>query len=477
MLEEFVWFDDGRLHTHADIAAGETTTYSWDGQRLTQARIESDTDGIVTVDYAYDQNNDLIRRTVSRDGATLSDTRYLVDRQNPTGYSQVLAEIDAATGKLLRTNTWGSQLRSQSEANSSAVRYMKTDALGSTRLVTGLDESAQPIDTPINYTAFGTPLGDFPQTITHAFTGQVRDPVSTLQYHRARWLSTERGQWVSHDPLLDWPAGRACAYGYGSQSPVTASDPLGSASLLSQSIALTIVSILMWMMIGTVRDTFHGVLASSYWADSPEDVALVADAIDFINRAELVDTMAPGALAGAAVLSSIGKTTTRYGAKAGRRAVLDLSEKKLTRTLVLDSAETAAYKRMSKKLAGSGYSAHHLNQHAAFKRLIRDRGDGMCVALRGTIPSKGQHYKLHWYMENKFWDKYRKGGKLYGKTPTCEEYGRALEGALEYVGKHTDDEVKALSAVAHLERRDAGLYWYDPVPDIPDRVPGIKKTK
>ena len=264
-IETFTWEDDGRLKTHTDADEGESTTYSWDGQRLTQARIESDADGIVTVDYAYDQNNDLIRRTVSRDGETLSDTRYLVDRQNPTGYSQVLAEIDAATGKLLRTNTWGSQLRAQSDANSPAALYPKTDALGSIRRLTGADASGNAVSEAIDYEAFGTPLatqdGGAAGSLTasaqsrlrYAFTAQLRDPATTLQHHRARWLATARGQWVSHDPYFDFFGNLGQTHAYATSNPIWRTDLSGRSSYAEVAVTLLILSM---NVVSLVMDLF-----------------------------------------------------------------------------------------------------------------------------------------------------------------------------------------------------------------------------
>ena len=60
------------------------------------------------------------------------DTRYLVDNENLTGYSQTLAELDGS-GQVRRLYTYGDDLRSQEDvsATQSVHTAIQSDALGS----------------------------------------------------------------------------------------------------------------------------------------------------------------------------------------------------------------------------------------------------------------------------------------------------------------------------------------------------------
>ncbi len=116
-----------------------------------------------------------------------------------------------------------------------------------------------------------------------------------------------------------------------------------------------------------------------------------------------------------------------------------------------------------------GYQANHLNQNAAFKDVIPERR-GVAIAMRGdAITEPGTpHYEFHASMES-FWNQYRPGGSLYGRTPTNAQYGSAVEQALRAAG-NSPAEVASLSADARANRIEFGLSESDPVPRIPGRL-------
>ena len=105
--------------------------------------------------------------------------------------------------------------------------------------MTGADASGNSVSEAIDYEAFGTPIatqdGGAAGSLTasaqsrlrYAFTGQLRDPATTLQHHRARWLATRRGQWVSHDPVFDFPGNMGFAFLYCGAGPTCQTDMLG----------------------------------------------------------------------------------------------------------------------------------------------------------------------------------------------------------------------------------------------------------
>ena len=192
--------------------------------------------------YTYDDTNTLIRRQQYDQYDVLQDdVKYLVDTQNLTGYSQVLAEIDGETGQLRRLNTYTDEIKAEQVSNSSAYSYLRTDALGSIRSLTGADASGSPLAESFNYTAFGSPFAgdDGNRSLTnYAFTGQVRDAASELQYHRARWLNTGVGQWTSPDAVFDFPGGLGSDHGYCTANPINGFDLSGNQFSLSSSLVV-----------------------------------------------------------------------------------------------------------------------------------------------------------------------------------------------------------------------------------------------
>ncbi len=111
------------------------------------------------IDYAYDHTGELVgRELTSAAGFVVSDDRYLVDRQNLTGYSQRLAVIDGVTGAVKSFITFTDQLAAQASVTSSAVTtsHLQTDGLGSIRNLTSTDAGGQSTSEAYDYTAFGS---------------------------------------------------------------------------------------------------------------------------------------------------------------------------------------------------------------------------------------------------------------------------------------------------------------------------------
>ena len=248
--EAFTWTTDGEQATHTWYDASgveeKKQTYTWGVfDTLTQVDFHewngADWDYQGKLAYTYDDSNTLIRRQQYDQYDDLQDdVKYLVDTQNLTGYSQVLAEIDGQTNQLRRLNTYADEIKAEQLSNSSATSYLHNDALGSIRGLTGTNSSGSPLSESYNYTAFGSPFvgDDGDRSLTnYAFTGQVRDDASGLQYHRARWLNTDLGQWLSVDPVFDFPLNFGGLYGYVGGSPASHTDRSGHFSMNEMTAA------------------------------------------------------------------------------------------------------------------------------------------------------------------------------------------------------------------------------------------------
>lgn len=103
-----------------------------------------------------------------------------------------------------------------------ATTYYHHDQLGSTRMLT---DSSGKVTGTFSYTPYGAPAGSTgEQTTPLGYAGQYTDPVSGLQYLRARYYDPATGQFISRDPLN---AVTRSPYGYVANNPLNGSDPTG----------------------------------------------------------------------------------------------------------------------------------------------------------------------------------------------------------------------------------------------------------
>jgi len=198
------------------------------------------------------------RRATGPTGEVLEHRRYLVESErNLTGYSQVLAEVDATTGQVVLTNLFADALRGQNGLNPNQPSHLvHSDALGSIRTLTPAGAGATPPPSKLDYTTFGTPVAatgdqlepgsqDPARSLTnYAFTGERRDAATGLQYHRARWLGAAAAAWTSSDPILDITGSLAHSRNWVGHDGPNSVDPTGRENLISQSYSLKIQSTL-----------------------------------------------------------------------------------------------------------------------------------------------------------------------------------------------------------------------------------------
>src|ERR1700687_2008871 len=164
--------------------------------------------------YVYDFENHLIQQAgisivydgdgnrVSKSTANAT-TQYLVDDLNPTGYAQVMDEVQSSA--VVRTYTWGLELISELfpvgsplSTNHSPLYYI-FDGHGSVRALT--DQSGAVTDT-YDYDAFGNLIhstGTTPNN--YLFAGEQFDPDLGLYFNRARYLNTSTGRFFTADSL------------------------------------------------------------------------------------------------------------------------------------------------------------------------------------------------------------------------------------------------------------------------------------
>jgi len=191
------------------------------------------------LNYAYDFENHLVQQgglSVVYDGdgnrvaktTPNGTTQFLVDSVNPSGYAQVLDELQS--GSVSRTYVWGLQLVSQHEQVSQTLstNYYLYDGHGSVR---GLSDASGAVTDTYDYDAFGNLIhstGSTPNV--YLFSGQQFDPDLSLYYNRARYLRVSTGRFWTMDPQegSDHDPLSLHKYLYAWANPVNLTDPTGN---------------------------------------------------------------------------------------------------------------------------------------------------------------------------------------------------------------------------------------------------------
>ncbi len=154
----------------------------------------------IRTNYSYFYDGDGLR--VSRtDNITGLTTYYVWDTENPTGYPQVVEEIEG--GQVIRRYGYGHFLENIDIWNGSAFErfYVVRDGTNSVRM---LLDSTGFIAATYDYDAFGNVLSTLsvePGTLSnpYGFHSEYRDPTTGLVYLRARWYEPREGRFLCKD--------------------------------------------------------------------------------------------------------------------------------------------------------------------------------------------------------------------------------------------------------------------------------------
>jgi RHS repeat-associated protein len=202
-------------------AAGNLTfdgshSYTYDAEnRITQV------DGGATATYVYDANGQRVRKLaggVTIDYAYDSEGKVSGEIWTPPGYFTV--GYIYLNGQLV------------AEYKDSTTYFVHKDHLGSTRLLTRLDQT---VCDSMDYLPFGEQIAGGTCT-SHKFTGKERDGTilteTGLDYFGARYYSSQYGRfmgvdplWVKADRILD--PQRLNLYAYARNNPPKLTDPTG----------------------------------------------------------------------------------------------------------------------------------------------------------------------------------------------------------------------------------------------------------
>jgi RHS repeat-associated protein len=239
------------------------TNYDYDANdRLLSNSYDSNgnTTGSGATKYAHDfedhltaQNEGVLRFVYDGDGNRVVrmlgglSTRYLVDDRNPTGYAQVLEELEggAAAQKL-----YAYGLGRISLTQPSGTSYYVYDGRGSVRALT--DASGAATDS-YTYDGFGSTLETHGATPnTYLFSGEQNDAGLGLYYLRARYLDPSSGRFMTADPFGGYIRDPISLhrYLYASADPIDRTDPSGRFTLTEVSATLAIQGSLVPAAIG-----------------------------------------------------------------------------------------------------------------------------------------------------------------------------------------------------------------------------------
>ena len=181
------------------------TTYQYNLQGR-QSRVEVDSDGdgpdpAEVEEYLYNDDGVRVAKIEDPDGMP-TNTYFIIDTNNPTGYAQVLEEYEAnSSGQTLKKSyVIGLDVEAQWDSTNGLL-YLLPDGHGSTRLLT--DENGALVAGQVfDYDAYGNMLdGTVDPLTTHLYAGEQMDKATGAYYLRARYYDPATGRFSRMDPF------------------------------------------------------------------------------------------------------------------------------------------------------------------------------------------------------------------------------------------------------------------------------------
>jgi len=296
------------------------TTMEYDAQgRMSEINIETYTNGVksetVTQEYIYDSGGIKIRQVekidANADGVIDGEsvTNYLNEFLNHTGYAQVLEERLVENGQEVKVTTYtiGHDVLAQFDSLNGYLALL-ADGHGSTRVVADINGK---IVQQYNYDAYGNAHGfDTKDALTNLlYSGEQFNPVSGLQYLRARWYSPQSGRFNRLDPYAGDRRSPLSfhKYAYAHMNPIMGIDPSGLISITEIGISNFIQGSLAVMnKVWLVYSTYSKAMALYSFAGE------VINACKFLYKAFNADT--PGGFA-AGIQDAIMETINKKSAE------------------------------------------------------------------------------------------------------------------------------------------------------------------
>ncbi|GEM_PF-4977674 len=245
---------NGSTITKDNTSSNTHVIYGYD---LRNRMVTADTNGDGTVDAAYlydDAGNRVAELTPS------GNTWFLVDNNNPTGYSQVLEESSTKGGVPNRTYEVGNDIIAQ--VRNAAIEYLLKDGHGNTRmLVTNLVQILE----RYTFDAFGNAIGfDATNAMTKQLLADGRFDLQTgLTYQRARYrldgrfMSADSYRGSNADPLS------LHKYLYANGDPINGIDPSGHFTITEQSAVVLALGLLIVTILAAPKLTSRATSALS----------------------------------------------------------------------------------------------------------------------------------------------------------------------------------------------------------------------
>ena len=265
-------------------AGGISYTYDAD-DRLGSDQYDNNGNTILSagVSDVYDFENHLIQKggvtiVYDGDGNRVSETvagtttNYLVDSVNPTGYAQVVDELQGGT--VTRTYSYGPERINENQILNSAwsASFYGYDGHGSVRQLTN---SAGTVTDTYDYDAFGNSINSTGSTPNvYLFAGEQYDPALALYYNRARELNTQTGRFTSMDTVEGDSQDPLSLqhYIYAEQDPTNNLDPSGN-EIDEITGAFSVAAVINAMPQISAQGVIGGV--KSVIRDDPKDLWLV----------------------------------------------------------------------------------------------------------------------------------------------------------------------------------------------------------
>ena len=236
----------------SEVSGGVTTTYQYDSN----GNMIETSNGTTTTTFTYDSQNRLIKQNAGQpnevdivyDGAgskvaeTVNGvtTKYLIDTNNPTGYSQIVEEI--VNGAVTRRYTLGRWIISETQNISGTwtTSFYGYDGHSSVRFLTN---STGAVTDNYTFDAFGTKIsgtGTTPNQIL--YSGEYLDPGTGNYDLRNRVYQENTGTFLTRDTYAGQNGDPITLhqYLYADANPVMMTDPSGNISMASLSLSISI---------------------------------------------------------------------------------------------------------------------------------------------------------------------------------------------------------------------------------------------